>query len=111
MLKEAYVEHDGAKVLINQIEAGGPEDDFYDANYADDGQYWDGSGAWDLMAGGSYNGAGARPAHPAGLHKSQHGWIPIQTIAPGSGTTDLVLWRSSGAGATRYQELARWPLG
>lgn len=31
LLKEAYVEHDGAKVLINDIEAGGPEDDFYDA--------------------------------------------------------------------------------
>jgi hemerythrin superfamily protein len=31
MLEEAYVEHDGAKVLINDIEAGGPNDDFYDA--------------------------------------------------------------------------------
>jgi hypothetical protein len=31
MLKEAYVEHDGAKVLINDIEAGSPEDEFYDA--------------------------------------------------------------------------------
>ena len=31
LLKEAYVEHDGAKVLINEIEAGGPEEDFYDA--------------------------------------------------------------------------------
>lgn len=31
LLEEAYVEHDGAKVLINEIEAGGPEDDFYDA--------------------------------------------------------------------------------
>jgi len=31
MLDEAYVEHDGAKVLINDIEAGSPEDDFYDA--------------------------------------------------------------------------------
>ena len=30
-LKEAYVEHDGAKVLINDIEAGSPDDDFYDA--------------------------------------------------------------------------------
>jgi hypothetical protein len=30
-LDEAYVEHDGAKVLINDIEAGNPEDDFYDA--------------------------------------------------------------------------------
>jgi hypothetical protein len=30
-LDEAYVEHDGAKVLINEIEAGGPDEDFYDA--------------------------------------------------------------------------------
>ena len=31
LLKEAYVEHDGAKVLIAEIEAGGPSDEFYDA--------------------------------------------------------------------------------
>ena len=31
LLKEAYVEHDAAKVLIAQIEAGGPDDEFYDA--------------------------------------------------------------------------------
>jgi|SRR5579864_1235317 len=31
LLKEAYVEHDGAKILIAQIEAGGPDDEFYDA--------------------------------------------------------------------------------
>ena len=30
-LDEAYVEHDGAKVLINDIEAGNAGDDFYDA--------------------------------------------------------------------------------
>lgn len=30
-LDEAWVEHDGAKVLINDIEAGTPADDFYDA--------------------------------------------------------------------------------
>ena len=30
-LDEAYVEHDGAKVLINDIEAGSPDDQFYDA--------------------------------------------------------------------------------
>jgi hemerythrin superfamily protein len=30
-LDEAYVEHDGAKMLINEIEAGGPDDDFYEA--------------------------------------------------------------------------------
>ena len=32
LLKEAYVEHDGAKVLIAEIEAGGAQsDDFFDA--------------------------------------------------------------------------------
>jgi len=30
-LKEAYVEHDAAKVLIAEIEAGGPDDEYYDA--------------------------------------------------------------------------------
>src|ERR1700755_2299419 len=31
LLKEAYVEHDAAKVLIAEIEAGGADDEFYDA--------------------------------------------------------------------------------
>ena len=31
VLSEAYVEHDGAKVLVNDIMAGGPDDEFYDA--------------------------------------------------------------------------------
>ena len=30
-LNEAYVEHDGAKVLVNDIMAASPEDDFYEA--------------------------------------------------------------------------------
>jgi hemerythrin superfamily protein len=30
-LKEAFVEHDGAKLLIAQIAGGGPDDDFYEA--------------------------------------------------------------------------------
>ncbi len=31
LLKEAYVEHDGAKLLIAEIMQGEPDDDFYDA--------------------------------------------------------------------------------
>ncbi|BCW91096.1 hypothetical protein sos41_42750 [Alphaproteobacteria bacterium SO-S41] len=31
LLNEAYVEHDGAKVIMAEIEAGNPEDQFYDA--------------------------------------------------------------------------------
>ena len=30
-LSEAYVEHDGAKVLVNDIMAGGPDDEFYES--------------------------------------------------------------------------------
>ena len=31
LLNEAYVEHDGAKVLINEIAEGSPDEEFYDA--------------------------------------------------------------------------------
>jgi len=31
LVQEAYVEHDSAKVLISEIIAGGPDDEFYDA--------------------------------------------------------------------------------
>ena len=31
LIAESYVEHDGAKVLIAEIEAGGPDEEFYDA--------------------------------------------------------------------------------
>lgn len=31
LLKEAYVEHDGAKVLINEIVASSPDDEFFDS--------------------------------------------------------------------------------
>ena len=31
LLDEAYVEHDGAKMLVNEIEAAEPDEEFYDA--------------------------------------------------------------------------------
>jgi immune inhibitor A len=61
--------------------------DFYDPNYDEDGTEWDGCGVWDVMAGGSYNGDGARPAHPAPLHKLQHGWIGASTITSSGSLT------------------------
>jgi immune inhibitor A len=54
--------------------------DFYDPNYGDDGVHWSGTGIWDLMAGGSYNGCSRLPAHPAGLHKLQHAWIDVEDV-------------------------------
>lgn len=50
--------------------------DYYDVDYATNGQY-DGTGNWDLMAGGSWNGinaAGDCPAHVNGYQKWQYGW-------------------------------------
>ena len=54
--------------------------DFYDPNYDKDGQFWKGTGSWDLMASGAHNYGGAIPAHPAGLHKAQHRWLNIDEI-------------------------------
>jgi immune inhibitor A len=59
--------------------------DFYDPNGSDDGTEWAGTGHWDLMAGGSWNGSGTRPAHPSSLHKAQHGWIDVETVAFATG--------------------------
>lgn len=56
-------------------------EDYYDPNGGEDGVQWAGTGRWDLMGGGSWNGdLGDRPAHPIGLHKSQHGWVEVETV-------------------------------
>jgi len=34
LLDESFVEHDGAKVLVNDLEAADPKEDFYDAKVA-----------------------------------------------------------------------------
>jgi immune inhibitor A len=76
-------------------------EDYYDPNGGDDGVQWAGSGRWDLMAGGSYNGdGGARPAHPMGLHKSQHGWVRVETV---DATRRLEIAPYSPTGGTVYR--------
>ncbi|MEI7663591.1 MAG: M6 family metalloprotease domain-containing protein, partial [Bacteroidota bacterium] len=49
--------------------------DFYDTDYSTGGQY-DGTGGWDIMAGGSWNGspAGSRPAHHNAWTKNFYTW-------------------------------------
>ena len=44
--------------------------DLYDTDYSSSG-----TGAWDLMAGGSWNGGGDRPAHPTCWCKTTVQWI------------------------------------
>jgi immune inhibitor A len=71
-------------------------EDFYDPNYDEDGSEWDGSGDWDLMAGGSWNGNGSRPAHPAALHKAQHGWIEVEEVKSSRSVTLEPYSKTSG---------------
>lgn len=44
--------------------------DLYDTDYSSKG-----TGRWDLMAGGNWNGAGDRPAHPVAWCKIRAGWL------------------------------------
>ncbi len=52
--------------------------DFYDTDYATGGLYT-GTGKWDLMAGGSWNGvSGTKPAHPNAWIKAFFNWtVPV----------------------------------
>jgi M6 family metalloprotease-like protein len=53
--------------------------DYYDA---DDGEF-DGTGNWDLMAGGSWNNSGATPAHINMFQKIDFGWVdPVELASP-----------------------------
>ncbi|MCX6249858.1 MAG: M6 family metalloprotease domain-containing protein [Bacteroidetes bacterium] len=55
--------------------------DFYDTDYGTNGQY-DGTGYWDLMASGSWNGMnGNTPAHPNGWIKNYFSWTNPVVLA------------------------------
>ncbi len=55
--------------------------DYYDTDYATNGQY-DGTGEWDMMAGGSWNNGGATPAHHNPYTKIYiYGWASAITIS------------------------------
>lgn len=49
--------------------------DLYDTDYSSRG-----TGQWDLMAGGSWNGNGDRPAHPVSWCKIRAGWLNPDVI-------------------------------
>ncbi|GHT02994.1 hypothetical protein FACS189440_04060 [Bacteroidia bacterium] len=53
--------------------------DYYDADYEGSGGRYPGTGVWDLMAGGNWNGNGATPAHINMFQKIQYGWVtPVE---------------------------------
>lgn len=63
-------------VICHEMTHGLGPLDFYDTNYATGGQFT-GTGNWDLMAMGCYNGSpsGNRPSHPNMFIKAQLGWV------------------------------------
>jgi M6 family metalloprotease-like protein len=57
--------------------------DFYDVDGAESGGDFTGTGRWDLMAGGSWNGSnndGASPAHINMYQKIKLGWVNPETL-------------------------------
>jgi len=79
--------------------------DFYDSN-TDDLDNWDGCGDWDLMAGGSWNGDGKRPAHPVGLHKSQHHWVDVQSLDSSAQNLEIPAYTMGGGKIVKISSTA-----
>ncbi|MFZ4399844.1 MAG: M6 family metalloprotease domain-containing protein [Bacteroidales bacterium] len=61
--------------------------DFYDTDYATNGEY-DGTGDWDLMAGGNWNNGGKTPAHHNAYTKTMvYAWASPTLLSSGSQIT------------------------
>ena len=62
--------------------------DFYDTNDNTGGLY-EGTGNWDLMAGGSWNDNGNRPPHQNMFVKIQYGWVTPTVLNSPTVVTDM----------------------
>jgi M6 family metalloprotease-like protein len=63
--------------------------DYYDTNYSTGGQY-DGTGNWDMMAGGSWNNNGLTPAHHNAFTKIYfYNWATATTLTAAADVTVL----------------------
>jgi len=61
--------------------------DYYDTNYTDNGVY-DGTGMWDIMAGGAWNNNGATPSHHNPYTKIySYGWAAITPLTSDANIT------------------------
>lgn len=59
--------------------------DYYDTDYSG----FSGTGAWDLMASGSWNDNGRQPAHINPYQKIKYGWISPETLTPYTSISDM----------------------
>lgn len=69
-------------VIGHEISHAFGSPDYYDVDYSTGG-YYDGTGAWDMMAGGSWNDGGNCPAHHNMYQKIQFGWVNPITLDEG----------------------------
>lgn len=63
--------------------------DYYDIDYNESGGNYQGTGEWDLMAAGSWNAEGARPAHINIFQKFLFGWVNFVELSSGKTVTDM----------------------
>jgi immune inhibitor A len=66
--------------------------DLYDTDYSSAG-----TGDWDLMAGGSWNGGGDRPAHPTAWCKTKAGWVTPTTVFNAAQTVTIQPYATNAA--------------
>jgi len=64
--------------------------DFYDTDYEGSGGNFLGTGKWDLMGGGSWNNAGACPAHINMYQKIKMGWVTPVTLSSAQAITGML---------------------
>lgn len=65
--------------------------DFYDSDYEGSGGYYQGTGTWDLMSSGAWNGTqGDRPAHINMWQKIQCGWVTPVELTTSQSVTNML---------------------
>lgn len=78
----------GIGVIGHEITHAFGAPDYYDVNYETGGEY-DGTGRWDMMAGGSWNDGGNSPAHHNMYQKIQFGWVTPELLEDSKTINDI----------------------
>ncbi len=77
--EQQYWSMSGIGVIAHEFGHNLGTPDFYDTDYQTNGSQ-DGTGEWDIMGSGAYNGGGDRPAHHNMWSKSYFGWVEPQEL-------------------------------
>lgn len=77
--EKQYWSMSGIGVICHEFGHNLGTPDFYDTDYQTGGSQ-DGTGEWDIMGSGAYNGGGDRPAHHNMWSKAFYGWVQPQEL-------------------------------